>query len=142
MKGWKVIASVALASGLAGCMHAYPEYVTLRPVSAPPEEAPFVVVYDPNLTSEWKVTPRGNVPLLTRLDDVVVTCTNTPCELDRDTMRIVLAKPAPGIKQVDVLVSKEGFEPVRFVVPFDGQPWPGRLVLMRRNDEMQKARTQ
>jgi len=110
--------------------------VTVRTLSAPREGSAFVVVYDPWRSTEpqWKVVPQGDVDMPASLDGVKLTCTNTPCESTSANV-VVLSKPAPGVDHLEVLVSKDGFEPLRLTIPFapGSEGYPTRIVFLKKS---------
>jgi hypothetical protein len=132
------LATLACVLVLAGCprSEAYPESVTVRSYSAPREGAAFVVVYDPwgSPSPYWRFVGRGEVEIAAMLDGVTLSCTNTPCDATSSPNVVLLKKPAPGIDHVEVLVSKEGFEPLRFSIPFarGSEGYPTRIVLLKK----------
>jgi hypothetical protein len=116
----------------AGCSPAaYPSGITVLGYGAPRDGAPggFVVVYDPHGHHTPPLAERSDVEVLRPLSDVRVTCTNTPCS--GGNAQVTLAEPAAGIRRVELLVEKDGFEPERVTVPFDGLPYPKVLVVMK-----------
>jgi hypothetical protein len=130
----RAVAILFALAALGGCRRGggYPESVIVRPFSAPRGEAAYVIIYEPWMKSDWKVEPRSDVDVLESLDGATLSCANTPCEYRREVNAVVLTNPA-GIDHVEVLVSKEGYEPARVIVPYQrGETEPTRIIFMKR----------
>lgn len=120
---------------LASCAEAtaQPKAVDVKAYASPREATgDFVVVYKPWEPTDAVVTGIGTVQVLARLEGAKVRCVNMPCESREAGGSVVLGKPPPGTDHLEIVVEKEGFDPVRFSVPFDhGAPHRTTLVLMK-----------
>ncbi len=90
-----------------------PTHVTIVPFAAPPGDAKtgFVVAYHP-----WSGSVEG-VTGSQLLRDAKVSCGNMHCTYNAESRAIALEEPPAGVDHVEVVVEKDGFEPLRFDVP-------------------------
>src|SRR5262249_19184880 len=87
---------------------------------------------EPWMKTDWKIEARSDVDVLASLDGATLSCTNTPCEYDKSMNMVVLSNPA-GIDHIEVLISKEGYEPARLIVPYQrGEARPERIIFMKK----------
>jgi hypothetical protein len=125
------LAGIALL--VAGCTGpaAYPASVTVIAYGAPRTTSSYVLVHEPWGSKNAEIAGRQNVEVVERLDGVRLTCTNTRCTGSSASRAVVLEKPEPGVRHVEVLVEKDGFEAQRLTIPFGEVEYGKVIVLMK-----------
>jgi len=103
---------------LAGCPDQFPQAVSVQAFAAAPPDRSFVLVYEP-WAPDMQVVGRGNVAVLGRVEGVKLSCANVACDAGADGNHVVV-KQRPPNDRLELVVEKEGFEPVRVVVPIEG----------------------
>jgi hypothetical protein len=127
--------SFALLFGilLTGCSSSFINRpIRVAGFAAPPEgvKGDYVLLYHPWEGAEGEVKPRGQTRGLGRLRDLKITCDNVKCLQNPGSEIVAVQDPPPSLNHLELVVTKDGYEPTHVTVPYGEGASSNFLVLL------------